>query len=92
MPNRVRDPLPYKVDDGLLDTGTQINVQILECLAFHKGIRTCLARDGTPRVGQRLLLCETRAYMHEMQKFTASYGIGVLDVKAPETWTTNAHV
>ena len=92
VPNRVRDPLPYKVDDGLGDVGAQVNVQVLKRLAGHQGIRACFSRDSAPRVGQGLLLGETRAHMHEMQKFTASYGIGVLDVKAPETWTANAHV
>ena len=92
VPNCVRDALPYKVDDGLGDVGTQVNVQILKRLTGHQGIRTCFSRDSTPRVGQGLLLCETCAHMHEMQKFTASYSIGVLDVKTPKTRTTNAHV
>ena len=56
MPNRVRDPLPYKIDDRLGDVGAQVHVQVLKRLAGHQGIRACFSRDSAPRVGQGLLL------------------------------------
>ena len=72
VPNCVRDALPYKVDDGLGDVGTQVNVQILKRLTGHQGIRTCFSRDSTPRVGQGLLLCSNFARMPELHTGSAA--------------------